>query len=236
MTQSESDAQARIYREDAEEYDALISAEDVDGCLARELARRVPLDGARLVDVGAGTGRIARLLSARVAHVDLVEREAPMLAVAERRLRTLGFSSFTTHLADARRMPLADASADVAIAGWVFGHFRSWMPDDWRHQVGTALCEMKRIVRPGGHRVVIETLGTGHEKPRQDAALDEYFACLEGEHGFVRSWIRTDYAFADVETAARVAGRFFGDAMAERIRGERWSRVPECTAIFVAAD
>jgi ubiquinone/menaquinone biosynthesis C-methylase UbiE len=236
MTQSEGDAQARIYREDAEEYDALISAEDVDGCLVRELARRVPLDGARLVDVGAGTGRIARLLAASVAHVDLVEREAPMLAVAERRLRELGVSNFGTHLADARRMPLANASADVAIAGWVFGHFRSWMPDDWRLQVGTALCEMKRVVRPGGHRVVIETLGTGHQTPRHNAALDEYFACLEHEHCFVRSWIRTDYVFANVETAARTAGRFFGHAMAERIRAERWSRVPECTAIFVAGN
>src|SRR5512143_903542 len=105
-----SDEQARIYQERAEDYDELIRAEDVDGHLPQELARRVPLDGAVLVDVGAGTGRIARLLAPRVAHVHLVERAEPMLALAQRRLAELGIENFTLHLADARRLPLPDAS------------------------------------------------------------------------------------------------------------------------------
>jgi len=81
----------------------------------------------------------------------------------------------------------------------------------------------------------VETLGTGHATPRTHAALDEYFEHLERAHGFARSWIRTDYAFADVDTAARVCGGFFGPALVERIRAERWARVPECTAVFVAS-
>src|SRR5512143_2264813 len=197
MARSESEEQARIYQERADDYDELISAEDVDGNLVQELARQIPLDGAVLVDIGAGTGRIARLLASRVAHVHLVERAEPMLRVAERRLNELGVRNLTTHLGDARRLPLADACADVAIAAWVFGHFRSWMPESWRSDVGAALSEMRRVLRPGGRRVVIETLGTGHETPRRNAALDEYFAFLEREHGFERSVIRTDYAFAD---------------------------------------
>ena len=60
-------------------------------------------------------------------------------------------------------------------------------------------------------------------------------ACMVLEsQGFSRSWVRTDYVFADEETAARVCGAFFGAPLVERIREHRWSRVPECTAVFQA--
>lgn len=229
-----SSEQARIYEERAEEYDALIAAEDADGELVRALALAVSLDGAIVADVGAGTGRIARCIGPRARRVHLIDRAAPMLEVARRRLEARGDVAFDIHHADARALPLADASCDVAIAGWVFGHFRHWMPEGWRLEVDAALGEMRRVVRPGGTIVVIETLGTGHSTPRAHAGLDEYFEHLERAHGLVRSWIRTDYEFADVETAARVCGGFFGDALVERIRTEGWARVPECTAIFSA--
>jgi len=234
VSDGESDAQARIYQERAEEYDELIRAEDADGRLSEELSRLVPIDDAVLIDVGAGTGRIARLLGRRARHVHLVERASPMLELAKQRLAEADLWNASFHLADARALPLPTACADVAIAAWVFGHFRSWMPATWRDDVGAALGEMRRVLKPGGASIVIETLGTGHETPRSHPALDEYFAFLESEHGFSRTWIRTDYVFDDVETAARVAGSFFGDAMRTRIQAERSPRLPECTAIFLA--
>lgn len=233
MAGSTTDEQALIYQERAEEYDSLISAEDVDGNLSAELSRRVPIDGARIADIGAGTGRLARLLAARAEHLHLVERAAPMLEVARGRLAALDLTDRTTlHLADARELPLGDDTIDVAMAGWVFGHFRHWMPAGWRMEVDAALGEMRRVVAPGGHLVIIETLGTGHEVPRQSSSLDEYFAHLEEEHGFERTWIRTDYDFPDVDTAVGILGAFFGEDLVARIRDEGWSRVPECTAIF----
>lgn len=227
---SDDDAQARIYQRDAVAYDALISAEDVDGELVKAL-RDVRFDGATVADIGAGTARLTRLLCERAAHVDLVDRAGPMLEVG--RARLAGRSNFAIHQADARSLPLPDAHYDVAMAGWVFGHFRHWMPEGWRDEVCTALSEMRRITKRGGAVIVIETLGTGHTAPRKHEALDEYFALLEAE-GLERTWVRTDYAFADVDTAAKVTGQFFGEAFAERVRAEQWARVPECTGIWRA--
>lgn len=228
-----SDDQARVYREQALAYDELVSAEDTDGRLVEALTAHVPL-GSHLADVGGGTGRITRVCAGRLARATVIDREPAMLAVAERRLRDAA-PALTVELvaADARALPLADASVDVAIAGWVFGHFRHWMPEGWQAEVDAALAEMRRVTRAGGAVVVIETLGTGHETPRTHEALDAYFAHLEAR-GFARSWIRTDYQFPDAEAAARVLGAFFGADFAARVRRENWARVPECTGLFVA--
>ncbi|MCA9609787.1 MAG: class I SAM-dependent methyltransferase [Myxococcales bacterium] len=223
-----SDEQAHIYLERAADYDRLVSAEDADGHLQKALCEALPRG--TVADIGAGTGRIARMLADHATRFVLVERAAPMLEIARECLRAMDLE-FVSHLADARELPLASGSVDAAVAGWVFGHFRHWMPDGWRAEVDQAVDELERIVRPGGPVVVVETLGTGHEEPRKNDALDEYFAHLEGR-GFERSWVRTDYAFSSADEAAAVLGEFFGDEMAADIRAKGTRRVPECTGLW----
>ncbi len=223
-----SDDQAHVYLEQADAYDALVSAEDADDNLRDALRELVPRH-ASVADVGAGTGRITRLLADHASRFVLVERAAPMLALAQSKLGGLNID-FETHCADARELPLPDGSVDVAIAGWVFGHFRYWMPDGWQDEVNEALAEMKRVAR--GPLIVVETLGTGHEQPRKSEQLDEYFAHLES-CGFERTWVRTDYEFESVEDAAQRLGAFFGDAMAAQVVERGSARVPECTGIWV---
>ncbi|MGC4118859.1 MAG: class I SAM-dependent methyltransferase [Myxococcales bacterium] len=225
-------SQERVYQESAEAYDALVAAEDADGHLPRALAELVDVHGKDVVDVGAGTGRVTRVALQGARSVCLVERARPMLELAEQRLGALGRTGLSFHVADARALPLPNASVDVAVAGWVFGHFRHWMPQGWRNEVDAAVSEMRRVLRAQGTLLIIETLGTGHTTPRTHEALDEYFTWLETHHGLTRRWVRTDYAFPDEVAAARVLGPFFGEAFAERVRRERWARVPECTGIW----
>lgn len=225
-----ADEQARIYQESAEEYDELISAEDADGKLLLALHECYPVDGARVADIGAGTGRISRLLARRASSLTLVERASPMLQIARRHLEAMGVPARFVE-ADARELPLTDGCVDLAIAAWVFGHFRLWMPTGWRAEVGRAIREMQRIVQRGGAIIVIETLGTGAEQPRQHPGLDEYFEELV-HLGFTRSWIRTDYVFANAAEAARICGRFFGSELEAKILADQSPRVPECTALF----
>lgn len=218
-----------IYDHHAEAYDELVAAEDCDGNLLPALAQVMPITG-RVVEVGAGTGRVTRLLVQAGATVVATEPAAAMLAVGRQRLGE--HASVSWHQAPASALPVADAWADAGIAGWVFGHFREWMPAGWQDALTQALAELGRVVRRGGALVIIETLGTGATDPAPPTpGLAEYYAWLEAR-GFARTWVRTDYRFASVDEAARVTGFFFGQEFAARVREQGWARVPECTGIW----
>ena len=213
----------RIYRERAEDYDRLVTAEDAEGRLLpaiEEVAPRL----ARVIEVGAGTGRITRQLVARGAAVLAVDRAPAMLRVARRRGDT-GAAALV--VADAAALPVADGWADAAIAGWVLGHQRAWNPDGWRTSIGSCLDQMARALAPGGVSIVIETLGTGVETPRPSRELAEVHDWLEVERGFARRELRTDYQFASTDEAAELCGFFFAGAVA--VAGPR---VPECTGLW----
>lgn len=224
---------AAIYRSEPAAYDAMVTAEDCDGRLAPALAALVPLDGARLLDVGIGTGRVARQLAARCARVVGVDREAAMLAVARAHLEAVAPGRFELLVADATVLPVPSGEADVAVAGWALGHLRYERAAGWREEIGRAIAEMDRALKPGGTLVVIETLGTGSESPAPPSPeLAEYVAWLEGDQGMRRTTLRTDYRFADAEAAARATGFFFGAAFAARVRAQGWARIPEWTGLW----
>ena len=134
---------------------------------------------------------------------------------------------------DNRNLPVDDNSADVVIEGWSFGHCVGWYPDGWRAEVDAALAEMRRIVRPGGVMILLETLGTGYDTPTPPteglAALYEWW---REERGFTQQWIRTDYRFESVAEADELTRFFFGDELADRIVREQPTTLPECTGIW----
>jgi predicted O-methyltransferase YrrM len=156
--------QERIYAEHAAEYDALVSAEDCDGHLLPAIQAIAPLAGASVLEVGAGTGRVTRLLVAGGARVVGVDLSPAMLDVARRHLEALGAPGrWELRCEDARGIEVDERSADLALAAWVFGHFRGWFADGWQHEVAQALARMERALKPGGALVLVETLGTGRE-------------------------------------------------------------------------
>lgn len=221
-----------VYREQPQLYDALVRAEDTDDNIRQTLLEVCTLEGATIVEAGAGTGRLTRLmLEAGAARIIATEIEPAMLAIAQKSLAHYA-GKLECLVADARQLPAQDAIADVAIAGWVFGHFRSWMPDNWQSEVGAAVSHLERVTRPGGTVIVIETLGTGTESPAPAEALLEYYKWLEEERGFARTAIRTDYLFESVAEAERITGAFFGNDFAAKVREQQWRRVPECTGIW----
>ncbi|MGE0327074.1 MAG: class I SAM-dependent methyltransferase [Polyangiaceae bacterium] len=214
-----------IYRDHAEQYDRLVSAEDCQGQLPATLNALVALKGCDVAEVGAGTGRVTRHLVAVGANVTATEAAPGMLELGKLRV-----PEATWILADARELPLDTASADVGIAGWVFGHLRHWEPERWRDEIGRGLQELTRVVRPGGTLIVVETLGTGHRAPKPpNAELAEYYSWLENERGFVCQPIRTDYRFESPSAALELVGFFFGEQKAQLVEG---ASLPECTGVW----
>ena len=109
-------------------------------------------DGAEgsVVDVGTGGGDFARRLRRRsTARVTVVDLRAEVLRIAARNLR--GTDGVTLYHADARSLPFADATFDVAHASLLLHHFD---PAD----AVTALREMRRVARQG---VVVNDLRRG---------------------------------------------------------------------------
>ncbi|MEV6686381.1 class I SAM-dependent methyltransferase [Streptomyces sp. NPDC051130] len=97
-----------------------------------------------IIDLGTGTGRVAAQIQGPSRQVIAVDRSKHMLAAAQRRLDP---SCSVVLRADARDLPLHDASVDTVICSGVLHHIPSW-PDVVR--------EMGRILKPQGVLIVRE--------------------------------------------------------------------------------
>jgi ubiquinone/menaquinone biosynthesis C-methylase UbiE len=138
--------------------------------------------------------------------------------------------------ADALSLPVRSVSADLAVAAWVFGHFVGWYPGDWQARIDRALDEMRRVLKPDGKLVIVETLTTGAYSPAPPTReLAEYYDWLGARHGFECDCIRTDYQFSDASEAKARLGFFFGEALSDKVTQHGWRRVPEWTGVWSSA-
>ncbi len=222
-----------IYSSQAERYERLVSREDYQGNLKPALAKIRPLACLNVVELGAGTGRFTRLLAPDVARITAFDISPHMLSVASGKLIRSILNNWQLVAADNRQLPLKTQVADLAIAGWSLGHSVGWYPDTWREEIGRALAETARILRPGGTIIILETLGTNRRSPHPPSPdLADYYAWLERVQGFQRNWIRTDYRFTSVQEAVALTRFFFGDEMAQEVLANDSLIVPECTGIW----
>jgi ubiquinone/menaquinone biosynthesis C-methylase UbiE len=222
-----------IYREHAWKYDELVAHEDVQGNLRRTLRAICPLEGVQVVELGAGTGRLTRLLAPIVGSILATDRSEAMLKVATARLQAQGARHWALVQGDNRALPLRDGIADLVLAGWSLGHSVGWYPEAWPREIDLALREMRRVARPGGWLVIIETLGTGEVQPRPPTGgLAAYYQALEQDHAFEKRWARTDYRFDSPEQAEGLVRFFFGDELGDRVASGRLTDLPECTGFW----
>lgn len=221
-----------IYARYGERYDRLVAREDYQQNILPALQKIRRLEGATVVELGAGTGRLSCLLAPLVKQILLLDASQHMLDVAADKLAHLELDNWQTQVADNRSLPVKDQSADVAISGWSLGYLVGEHPESWQKELGTALREMERVLRPGGTIVILETLGTGHETPHPPTeGLAAYYWFLE-ERGFGSTWIRTDYRFASPDEAEGLTRFFFGDELAAQVVENKWVILPECTGIW----
>ncbi len=223
----------RIYSSQADAYHRMIAVEDLQNNLVKALQASLPIAGARLVDLGSGTGRIPLLFKDMARFIVAIDLYRDMLR-QNQLVRQESGGRWDLVQADMRQLPLQRGSADIVTAGWSIGHLRAWFSEDWQRQIGRILVEMHRLARPGGWLAVMETMTTGSLTPAPPTVeLAEYYAWLEQEWGFTPQVIQTDYNFSSVEDAVQKTRFFFGDELAEKIRQNGWSRLPEWTGIWI---
>ncbi len=222
-----------IYRHHASEYDLLISREDYQLNLPRALNLIRAFDQADVVELGAGTGRVTLIAAAQARSVMACDCEPSMLAIARATIKAAQYERAHVVVGDNCALPVPDQIADIAIAGWSIGHAQAWYRDAWPELVDQALAQMRRVLRPDGTLIIIETLGTGQTEPRPPhERLAAYYQYLEQHHAFQSVAIRTDYRFVSLDEAKTLAGFFFGDEMAQEVERNNWIILPECTGIW----
>jgi len=220
-----------IYQSHADQYERLIQREDYQGNLLPAIEKIVPLNGLDVVELGAGTGRLTRLLAPHVRTIRAFDESGHMLKVAEETLRKLGLTNCKTGIADHRQVPAGDASADLVISGWSFCYLAVWGGKKWRSALQAGLSEIERILRPGGAVILIETLGTFEGAPNPPEHLKGYFAWLD-KQGLQSTWIRTDYKFENTYEAKELISFFFGRNLASEVDFVYGTTLPECTGIW----
>ena len=223
-----------IYANKAALYEAMIACEDYIGNILPMIEGIHPLANLDLVEFGAGTGRLTRLLAPRVKSIRAYDAAQHMLDTAREILQATGTDNWTLEQADNQSLPAPDDCADLAIEGWSFAHAVGWYPETWREEVGKMLVEMGRVLRPGGTGLLIETMGTGSGVPQPPTPeLAEFYRWLANEQGFINhTWIRTDYQFSTVPEADELTRFFFGDELADRIVNEQLLILPECSGFW----
>lgn len=144
-----------VYRTEAERYEALVSREDYQGNILREIQRVTLLKDMDVVELGAGTGRITCLLAPLVRSITAFDASAAMLDVARRKLVDQPSRNWRLLAADNRRIPLPYHCADLVISGWSICYLADWGGADWQVQLFISLAEMKRLLRPGGTIILL---------------------------------------------------------------------------------
>lgn len=130
-----------------------------------------------IADLGAGEGMLSQLLARRARQVWCIDNSPGMVEVGSELARKNGLENLTYKLGDIERVPLPDASVDLAILSQALHHAQR--PDE-------AVAEAHRILRPGGQVLVLDLNEHGFEKARELYA-DVWLGFSESAlHGFLK--------------------------------------------------
>jgi arsenite methyltransferase len=139
--------------------------------LSRRLAHLAGLGpGSRVLDVASGRGRTARLLATEFgAEVTGVELSAESVAAAQAEAEAAGRGRVRFAQGDAAALPASSRAFDAVICECALCLFP---------RKGTAVAEMRRVLRPGGIVAIADVTVEPDELPAALRGLAGRVACL----------------------------------------------------------
>ena len=155
-----------VYNKCPELYDGL----PFHGWAFAEVTGIAPLDDKVVVDVGAGTGRVALEAATMADSVVAVEPVRRLREFIRDKAAMRGLDNVRVVEGFCHSIPLPDSSADVVITSHALG----WRLED-------ELREFERVVKPGGY--VIHCPGTA-ENPHDKSEVEQHERLISPEWGY----------------------------------------------------
>ena len=119
---------------------------------------------ARVLDLGCGAGHVSFHVAPLVAEVVAYDLSQAMLDVVASAAAERGLANITTERGAAERLPFADASFDFVFSRYSAHHWSD---------LGLALREVRRVLKPGGVAAFIDVMSPG------SPLLDTYLQTVE---------------------------------------------------------
>lgn len=156
-----AEAARRYFADHANEWDAIrarhVAEEQVETALLQLMHNR---HIGHVLDVGTGTGRMAEIFSPAATQITAIDRSPEMLRIARAKLADQRISADLVH-GDFLALPLPASSVDTVIMHQVL-HFAQ--------EPNRVIAEVARVLRPGGHLLIVDFAPHDQEDLRSLAA------------------------------------------------------------------
>lgn len=139
-----------------------VHAQGAEFALLRERVAALP--GAHVLDLGCGAGHVSFQVAPLAAEVVAYDLSQQMLDVVASAAAERGLSNISTECGMAEQLPFADEQFDFVFSRYSAHHWRD---------VGVALREVRRVLKPGGVAAFIDVAAP--ELP----LLDSYLQAVE---------------------------------------------------------
>lgn len=127
--------------------------------------------GGQALDIGCGGGHLSLALAPHVGRMVALDPSPGMLAAVSQAAAARGLSQIDTHPGKAESLPFPDAAFSLVCTRYSAHHWT---------RLAAAIREMGRVLAPGGHALVIDTLG--HEDPLVDTFLQSIELLRDPSH------------------------------------------------------
>ena len=139
--------------------------------LTRLSERLAAFPQAHALDLGCGAGHASFAAAQQVAQVTAYDLSSQMLDVVAEAAKAKGLTNLITRQGYAESLPFADATFEVVISRYSAHHW---------HDVGQALREVKRVLKPGGIFIIMDVMSPG--LPVRDVWLQTVEALRDTSH------------------------------------------------------
>ena len=149
MTNTTASIAKQFDEQGARKTEALYLTPDVVAQRARVLAALALAPGERVADLGCGPGLLALDMAGLVGpagSVDGIDFSTSMVPLAQRRCAAVPWVQL--RIGDVGKLPYADGAFDAAVCTQVY---------EYVADIEEALHELRRVLRPGGRALVMDT-------------------------------------------------------------------------------